>query len=54
MFKKFFLLTCLLMSVWTGVLAQDKPSASRAILARPPQSGPEPMLLLGPKNRPYT
>ena len=54
MFKKFFLLTCLLLSAWTGVLAQDKPSASRAILARPPQSGPEPMLLLGPKNRPYT
>ena len=54
MFKKFFLLTCLLLSVWTGVLAQDKPTASRALLARPPQSGAEPMLLLGPKNRPYT
>lgn len=53
MFKKFLLLTCLLLSVWTGVLAQDKPAASRAILARPPQSGAEPMLLLGPKNRPY-
>ena len=35
----------------------SKPDASlapRAILARPPQSGKEPMLLLGPKNRPYT
>lgn len=30
------------------------PTASRAILARPPQSGKEPMLLLGPKNQPYT
>lgn len=30
------------------------PTASRAILARPPQSGKEPMVLLGPKNRPYT
>lgn len=54
MLKKFLLLTCLLLSVLTGVLAQDKPAASRAILARPPQSGAEPMLLLGPKNRPYT
>jgi len=54
MFKKFFLLTCLLLSAWTSVLAQDKPAASRALLARPPQSGPEPMLQLGPKNRPYT
>jgi hypothetical protein len=54
MFKKFFLLICLLLSVWTGVLAQDKATASRALLARPPQSGVEPMLLLGPKNRPYT
>ena len=52
--KKFFLLTCLLLSVWTGVLAQDKPAGSRAMLARPPQSGAEPMLMLGPKNRPYT
>jgi len=54
MLKKFLLLTSLLLSLWTGVLAQDKPAASRAILARPPQSGAEPMLLLGPKNRPYT
>ena len=54
MFKKFFLLICLLMSVWTAVLAQEKPTASRALLARPPQSGAEPMLLLGPKNKPYT
>jgi len=30
------------------------PSASRALLARPPQSGKEPMLLLGPKNQPFT
>ena len=30
------------------------PTASRAILARPPQSGKEPMLLLGPKNQPFT
>jgi hypothetical protein len=83
MYKKFCLLTCLLLCVWTPVSAQDKPdpkykpypvkkaeepaganepnmtkpappSASRAILARPPQSGKEPMLLLGPKNKPYT
>ena len=32
----------------------DATLAPRAILARPPQSGKEPMLLLGPKNRPYT
>ena len=82
MFKKFCLLTCLLLTVWTTAFAQDKPeprykpypikkgeesnssepnfskpappTASRALLARPPQSGKEPMLLLGPKNRPYT
>lgn len=83
MFKKYCLLTCLLLSCWTSVFAQDKPepkykpypvtkgeapaniaepnfnkptppTASRAILARPPQSGKEPMVLLGPKNRPYT
>ena len=73
MFHKLFLSICLLLSVWTGALAQGKPElvlkggssdaaaskpdaqlAPRAILARPPQSGKEPMLLLGPKNRPYT
>lgn len=54
MFKKLFLLIFVLLSIGTGVMAQDKPTASRAILARPPQSGPEPMILLGPKNRPYT
>ncbi len=54
MFQKFFLLTCLVLGLWTNVLAQDKPTASRALLARPPQSGPEPMLLLGPKNKPFT
>ena len=54
MFKKFCLLTCLLLSVWTSALAQDKRTASRALLARPPQSGAEPMLQLGPKRRPYT
>jgi len=54
MFKKFFLLTCLLLSVWTSAFAQEKTIASRALLARPPQSGAEPMLQLGPKNRPYT
>lgn len=54
MFKKFLLLTCLLLSMSTGVFAQDKPTASRSLLARPPQSGPEPMLRLGPKNKPYT
>ena len=54
MFTKFCLLTCLLLSIWTGALAQDKTGAPRAILARPPQTGSEPMLLLGPKNRPYT
>ncbi|MEY4121585.1 MAG: hypothetical protein RLZZ457_423 [Pseudomonadota bacterium] len=40
-----------------GDAVASKPDASlapRAILARPPQSGKEPMLLLGPKNRPYT
>ena len=40
----------------TPVLA-SKPAetlAPRAILARPPQSGNEPMLLLAPKNRPMT
>lgn len=82
MFKKLFLLTCLLLSVWTTACAQDKPEPkykpypikkaedkkadeppelnngkplpSRALLARPPQSGSEPMLLLGAKNRPLT
>ena len=83
MFKKFCLLTCLLLSIGTSVFAQDKPepkykpypatkidsagtssepnfskpaapTASRALLARPPQSGKEPMLLLGPKNQPFT
>ena len=73
MFHKFCVSICLLLSVWTGALAQGKPElvlkggssdaaaskpdaqlAPRAILARPPQSGKEPMLLLGPKNRPYT
>lgn len=54
MFKKFCLLFCLLLAVGTSVLAQDKPTASRALLARPPQSGNEPMLNLGPKNKPYT
>lgn len=31
----------------------DNP-APRATLARPPTSGPEPMMKLGPKNKPYT
>lgn len=31
----------------------DNP-APRASLARPPQSGPEPMMNLGPKNKPFT
>lgn len=30
------------------------PTGSRAMLARPPQSGKEPMMLLGPKNKPFT
>jgi len=33
--------------------SKDNP-APRASLARPPQSGPEPMMKLGPKNKPYT
>jgi hypothetical protein len=57
MFHKLCLSIFVLFSVWTGAFAQgksDAPLAPRAILARPPQSGKEPMLLLGPKNRPYT
>jgi hypothetical protein len=41
----------------SGTESASKPSdtlAPRAILARPPQSGDEPMLLLAPKNRPMT
>lgn len=33
--------------------SSDNP-APRATLARPPASGPEPMMKLGPKNKPYT
>ena len=33
--------------------ASDNP-APRATLARPPTSGPEPMMNLGPKNKPFT
>ena len=57
MFNKFCILMCLLLSFLGKVTAQTKaetPNASRAILARPPQSGKEPMLLLGPKNKPYS
>lgn len=34
--------------------AKPANTASRALLARPPQSGKEPMMLLGPKNKPLT
>jgi hypothetical protein len=57
MFNKFCILMCLFLSLWSQADAQTKaetPNASRAILARPPQSGKEPMLLLGPKNKPYS
>ena len=57
MFNKFCILICLFISFWSQAQAQTKvepPNASRAILARPPQSGKEPMLLLGPKKKPYS
>jgi len=57
MFNKFCILMCLFLSFWSQADTQTKaetPNASRAILARPPQSGKEPMLLLGPKNKPYS
>jgi hypothetical protein len=89
MFKKFCLLSCLMLLSFTHAWAQDKPelkpkptpitksepaaesksdsksdtkadapkappSGSRAMLARPPQSGKEPMMLLGAKNKPFT
>jgi hypothetical protein len=63
MFQKFFLSLCLLCVLCTSAFAQGKPElqskssdtlAPRAILARPPQSGNEPMLLLAAKNRPMT
>lgn len=42
----------------SGSTQPDTPKAtstpSRALLARPPQSGKEPMMLLGPKNKPFT
>ena len=34
--------------------AKGNTTPSRALLARPPQSGKEPMMLLGPKNKPFT
>lgn len=82
MFKKFCLLSCLMLLTHTHAWAQDKPelklkptpitktesvadskadapkttppAPSRALLARPPQSGKEPMMLLGAKNKPFT
>ena len=81
MFKKFCLLSSLLLGLLSHAWAQDKPelkikptpitkteataeskadtnkpstTPSRALLARPPQSGKEPMMLLGAKNKPFT
>ena len=38
----------------SGESAVSNNPAPRATLARPPTSGPEPMMKLGPKNKPYT
>jgi hypothetical protein len=53
MLKKLCLMFCLMATLATGAFAEEKV-ASKSLLARPPQSGNEPMLRLGPKNKPYT